>query len=128
MADCFPERLRCCSIGQVWEIVKHKAILKTGYCNIYNICIYSVYIYIYIYIYSASFLRRAIALAPIARANHPSRERFITRANYNNRSRHQTMWSHEATKNVHNANKMIDIVNYVLRIRTTYAHQMFMSR
>ena len=50
---------------------------------------------------SALFLRRVITLTPIAHANYPSRERFIARANYDNRSRRQT--------------KMTDIVNDVVR-------------
>ena len=48
-----------------------------------------IYIYIYIYIYSASFLRQSLAQ--------------ITHHIYN------MPWSHEATKNVLNANKMTKI-------------------
>ena len=45
---------------------------------------------------SASILRRVITLAN--RANHPSREQFFARTNYDNCSCHQTTWSDEVTR------------------------------
>ena len=73
------------------------------------------YICIYIHVAVLHFLDERSLSLPIAHANHPSRERFIACTNYDNRSRHQTMWNVAPTKNVHHANKMTDIVNYVFR-------------
>ena len=47
----------------------------------------------------------------------------VTTDLYKDCLQHARDWSHEATRNVHNANKMTDIVNYVFRC--TYAIQMF---